>query len=48
MEIIHNIISAIQQGTGITPIPFKSSAINELPCITYMCYRLWDNAIVES
>ena len=48
METIHRIIGAIHEGTGITPQPFSSTRIMELPCVTYTCYRQWDNAIVEA
>lgn len=47
MNIITNLLSAIESATGIEPVAFSSSRINELPSITYTAYRTSDNAVVE-
>ena len=48
MNIITNILTAIEQETGIEPIPFSSSTIQNLPSITYTAYRQGDNAVIET
>lgn len=47
MNILTNLLSAIENATGIEPIAFSSSNINTLPSITYTAYRTRDNAVVE-
>lgn len=48
MNVIINLLSAIESRTGIEPTPFSSSNIASLPCISYTAYRQGDNAVVES
>ena len=48
MDVIFNLLSAIEERTGIQPTPFSSSNIESLPCISFTAYLQSDNAVVES
>ena len=48
MDVILNLLSAIETLTGIKPEAFSSSNISNLPCISYTTYRQGDNAVIES
>ena len=47
MNIITNLLTAIESATGIEPVAFSSRNINDLPSVTYTAYRTRDNAVVE-
>lgn len=48
MDAIKNILTAIETTTGIKPMAFNSSSIQNLPCISYTVFKQRDNAIIES
>lgn len=48
MNVIINLLTAIEERTGIEPVPFSSSNIHNLPCISFTAYRQGDNAVIES
>lgn len=47
MNILTNLLDAIETATGIKPVAFNSGKINDLPSITYTAYRTQDNAVIE-
>lgn len=48
MNVITNLLNAIEERTDIRPVPFNSTTIQSLPSISYIAYRQGDNAIIES
>ena len=48
MNVITNLLQAIDDATGITPTAFSSSKVKKLPAICFEAYRQSDNAVVES
>ena len=48
MDVILNLLSAIEALTGIKPEAFSSFNISNLPCISYTAFKQGDNAVVES
>ena len=48
MNVINNLLSAIEARTGVKPTAFSSFNINNLPCISFTAYRQGDNAVIES
>ncbi len=47
MNVIKQLLTAIEGATGIEPDAFSSVKINSLPCISYTAYRQADNGVVE-
>lgn len=48
MNVIKNLLTTIESTTGIKPVAFSSSSIQNLPCISYTAFRQYDDAVIES
>lgn len=48
MNVIQNILLTISGNTGIDPVPFNSTTIQNLPSISYIAYRQGDDGVKES
>ena len=47
LNMITQIIGAIQQATNYRPQAFSSNMTSSVPCITYTLYKQSDNAVIQ-
>lgn len=48
MDFLEELLSAINEATGLDAEPFTSTTPNFVPCISYQIYRQGDNAVVSN